>query len=44
MTVADTLMEEKARSLHVKVPARCFIARSVNFPITDAPVIRAQEN
>ncbi|WP_406735271.1 GNAT family N-acetyltransferase [Streptomyces sp. NBC_01108] len=44
VTVADASMEEKARSLHVKVPAVCFIARSVKFPLTHALVIRAQEN
>lgn len=30
--------------MYVKVPAVCFIARSVNFPLTHAPVIRAEEN
>lgn len=44
VTVADASMEEKARSLHGNAAAVCFIARSVNFPITHAPVIRVQEN
>ncbi|MFD4760512.1 hypothetical protein ACFWOJ_16980 [Streptomyces sp. NPDC058439] len=42
--VADASMEERARSLHVKVSAVCFIARSVKFPLTHAPLIRVQEN
>ncbi|WP_198540054.1 hypothetical protein [Streptomyces sp. CT34] len=44
VTVADASMEEEARPLHGKLPAVCFFARSVNFPITHAPIIRAQEN
>ncbi|MES4908140.1 MULTISPECIES: OsmC family protein [unclassified Streptomyces] len=43
-TVADTSMVEKARELHRDVPAVCFIARSVRFPITHIPVIRVQDN
>lgn len=43
-TVADASMAEKARSLHNDVPAVCFIARSVHFPITHIPVIRVQKN
>jgi organic hydroperoxide reductase OsmC/OhrA len=42
VTVADASMEEKARALHGDVHAVCFIARSVNFPITHQPVIRVQ--
>ena len=33
-------MVAKARSLHDDVNAVCFIARSVNFPITHVPVVR----
>ncbi|MFF0448773.1 OsmC family protein [Streptomyces sp. NPDC004609] len=43
VTVADASMAEKARALHGEVHAVCFIARSVNFPITHAPVIRVAE-
>ena len=41
VTVAEASMAEKARSLHDDINAVCFIARSVNFPITHIPVIRA---
>ncbi|QDY76470.1 OsmC family protein [Streptomyces qinzhouensis] len=40
VTVADASTAEKARALHGKVPAVCFIARSVNFPVHHDPVIR----
>jgi organic hydroperoxide reductase OsmC/OhrA len=41
VTVAKASMTEKARSLHDDINAVCFVARSVNFPITHIPVIRA---
>ncbi|TQL90275.1 organic hydroperoxide reductase OsmC/OhrA [Actinoallomurus bryophytorum] len=41
VTVAEASMTEKALSLHDDINAVCFIARSVNFPITHVPVIRA---
>ncbi|MGW2327411.1 OsmC family protein [Streptomyces sp. NPDC001700] len=44
VTVTDASMTEKARALHGDVHALCFIARSVNFPITHAPVIRVRKN
>ncbi|MCX5396900.1 OsmC family protein [Streptomyces sp. NBC_00102] len=37
-------MVEKARALHGDVPALCFIARSVNFPVTHEPVVHVQED
>jgi organic hydroperoxide reductase OsmC/OhrA len=40
VTVAEASMVAKARSLHDDVNAVCFIARSVNFPITHAPVVQ----
>jgi organic hydroperoxide reductase OsmC/OhrA len=43
VTVADPSMTEKARALHGEVHALCFIARSVNFPITHLPSIRVRE-
>lgn len=43
VTVAEASMAEKARALHGDVPAVCFIARSVNFPVTHEPVIRVQQ-
>jgi organic hydroperoxide reductase OsmC/OhrA len=42
VTVAKASMTDKARSLHDDINAVCFIARSVNFPITHIPVIRAE--
>jgi organic hydroperoxide reductase OsmC/OhrA len=40
VTVAEASMVAKARSLHDDVNAVCFIARSVNFPITHVPVVQ----
>jgi organic hydroperoxide reductase OsmC/OhrA len=34
---------EAARDLHRKAHASCFIARSVNFPVTNEPVVVRQE-
>ncbi len=39
VTVAEASMVDKAVSLHGEVHALCFIARSVNFPITHEPVV-----
>jgi len=39
VTVAEAGMADKARALHAEVPALCFIARSVNFPVRHTPVI-----
>ncbi|GHF47047.1 peroxiredoxin [Streptomyces mashuensis] len=39
VTVADAATAGKARALHADVPALCFIARSVNFPVHHEPVI-----
>lgn len=33
---------EKARLLHADVPAKCFIARSVNFPVHHEPVMKQE--
>ncbi|MGW2279309.1 OsmC family protein [Streptomyces sp. NPDC001770] len=44
VTVTDASMVEKARALHGDVPALCFIARSVNFPIAHEPVVHVQED
>jgi organic hydroperoxide reductase OsmC/OhrA len=40
VTVADASMEERATALHADVPALCFIARSVAFPVRHEPVVR----
>ncbi|GAA1758206.1 MULTISPECIES: OsmC family protein [Streptomonospora] len=40
VTVAEAGMAEAARSLHEKAHEKCFIARSVNFPVRNEPEIR----
>jgi organic hydroperoxide reductase OsmC/OhrA len=44
VTVADAAMVDRAVALHGAVPAKCFIARSVNFPVHHEPtvVVRAE--
>lgn len=37
VTVADAAMRERAHALHDYVGAKCFIARSVNFPVHHEP-------
>ncbi|MFF7363219.1 hypothetical protein [Streptomyces sp. NPDC008125] len=45
MTTTHTYdVQAKARALHGDVPALCFIARSVNFPVTHEPVVHVQED
>jgi organic hydroperoxide reductase OsmC/OhrA len=39
VAVADAAMVERAGALHHDVPARCFIARSVNFPVRHEPTV-----
>ena len=43
VTVADAAMTESAQALHAEAAARCFIARSVAFPVRHEPrvVVRA---
>jgi organic hydroperoxide reductase OsmC/OhrA len=41
VTVADSGMVERAMALHHDVPAKCFIARSVNFPVAHEPTVTA---
>ncbi|NED98601.1 OsmC family protein [Phytoactinopolyspora halotolerans] len=40
VTVADASMVDKAQAVHEDANAKCFIARSVNFPVHHAPEIR----
>lgn len=40
VTVSDDSMKERAQSLHDEAHRRCFIANSVNFPVTHQPVVR----
>lgn len=42
VTVADESMVTRARTLHGSVHDVCFIARSVNFPITHQPTTRVK--
>lgn len=37
VTVADASMVDTAREIHAEASANCFIAASVNFPVTHAP-------
>ncbi len=41
VTVTEEAMVERATALHHGVPALCFIARSVNFPVHHEPVVVA---
>ncbi|MCT2588693.1 OsmC family protein [Streptomyces sp. N2-109] len=41
ITVTDASMIDRAVALHAEVPARCFIARSVNFPVQHRPNVTA---
>jgi organic hydroperoxide reductase OsmC/OhrA len=42
VTVASADMTEAAASLHREANAKCFIARSVNFPVRHEPLISVQ--
>ena len=37
--VADAAMTQQAQALHDEADAKCFIARSVNFPVRHEPTI-----
>ena len=41
VTVSEESMAERAQSLHAEVEAKCFIARSVNFPVRCSATARA---
>jgi len=41
VTIAPGSDAEKARSLHERAHAVCFIANSVNFPVRNVPTVRA---
>jgi organic hydroperoxide reductase OsmC/OhrA len=41
VTLADPTMAETAQALHAEASAKCFIARSVNFPVRHQPVADA---
>ncbi|MBY4108993.1 OsmC family protein [Rhodococcus fascians] len=40
VTVADSSMVTRAEELHAEAAAKCFIARSVNFPVRHNPTTR----
>jgi organic hydroperoxide reductase OsmC/OhrA len=40
VTLAANSDAEKAKALHHEAHAKCFVANSVNFPVTVAPVVR----
>ncbi|MQA11653.1 MAG: OsmC family peroxiredoxin [Pseudonocardiaceae bacterium] len=40
VTVTDAAMSDKARALHGDIGAKCFIARSVNFPVRHEPSVQ----
>ncbi len=37
VTITDPSMTHRAESLHASAAAKCFIARSVNFPVRHSP-------
>lgn len=39
VTVADPSMVEKATALHTEAHSKCFIASSMNFPVTNDPTV-----
>jgi organic hydroperoxide reductase OsmC/OhrA len=41
VTVADASMRERSQHLHEDAHAKCYIARSVNFPVLHEPTIHA---
>jgi organic hydroperoxide reductase OsmC/OhrA len=43
VTVAEAGMAEKCAELHERAHANCFIANSVNFPVTHEPAVRVAD-
>lgn len=43
VTITDASMVEKAQSLHTEAHRRCFIARSMNFPVHHKPAVTCLE-
>jgi organic hydroperoxide reductase OsmC/OhrA len=43
MTITDAVRISEAMALHERPHERCFIARSVNFPVSCEPVVEAAE-
>ena len=44
VTVAERSMVDKANELHTKAHELCFIASSVNFPVSHIPIAKLQRN
>ncbi len=42
VTITDAALTDKANQLHDEAHKKCFIANSVNFPVTHEPVCKAQ--
>lgn len=42
VTVTDAAMCDRARTLHDEIGAKCFIARSVNFPVDHEPTVQVR--
>ncbi len=43
VTVSDESMVQRGLELHAEVHRYCFIARSMNFPVRNEPVVRLQQ-
>lgn len=44
VTITDGAKAELAKSLHAQAHAKCFIARSVNFPVTHEPTVLVEND
>jgi organic hydroperoxide reductase OsmC/OhrA len=42
VTVADASMRDRTEHLHDQAHAKCYVARSVNFPVLHEPTVRTQ--
>jgi organic hydroperoxide reductase OsmC/OhrA len=42
VTIADPSMRERSQELHEKAHAKCYVARSVNFPVVHEPTVHVR--
>jgi organic hydroperoxide reductase OsmC/OhrA len=42
VTVADSSMRDRSRELHDQAHAKCYVARSVNFPVLHEPTVHVR--
>jgi organic hydroperoxide reductase OsmC/OhrA len=42
VTVADAAMREHSQQLHDQAHAKCYVARSVNFPVVHEPTVHVR--